>query len=425
MGGNSALDLALGGIGAGAVLVAVTEIALVLPTGGWVGAVPVLAGLACVAAGLRDWSRRPADRLGPLVMLAGAATMVGGLQGTPIPALAAAGAVLATAGFAAAVHLLPAVPSRAAVVGAFLGCGVLQLSRCLLAPDGPPAVAAAGRALESAAGVLVVLGTAALLSGRWQRPAPIREPAGPVRRDADRRLPAELAPTPRDRSPEVLVADPERAVADLRAAREELHRSRLRIVEATDRERRRIARDLHDGLQVRMVLLAIDAQRLAEVPAGGGEVRRVATALRTGIDEAAAQLRAAVQEIMPAPLVERGLSSAVEDLLDRAPLAARVDLDLPDRLPAAAEATAYFIVAEAVANTLKHAAATRVEVRMTAASGRLRVEVRDDGDGGAVPGGGSGLTGLADRVDALGGHLRLHSPKGAGTALVVELPCGS
>ena len=217
-----------------------------------------------------------------------------------------------------------------------------------------------------------------------------------------------------------LAMDRERLTAELRASQGALRRSRARIVDAADRERRKIARDLHDGLQVRLVLLALQAQEVAE------QAGEPAVALRAGIDDAAAELRGLVHAVMPAALVERGLSAATEDLVDRMPLPTQLELGVVDgTLTPAVESTAYFVVAEGLANALKHAHAHRLAVRLEHADDRLCVEVRDDGVGGAERGTGSGLRGLADRVDTLGGSLELRSPAGQGTQLVVELPCGS
>ncbi|MGE0300046.1 sensor histidine kinase [Pseudonocardia sp.] len=222
-----------------------------------------------------------------------------------------------------------------------------------------------------------------------------------------------------------LALDRERLTAALRAGEDALRRSRARIVEAGDRERRKIAQDLHDGLQVRLVLLALQAQQLAARD-DAGPVRDAATALRAGIDDAAGELRGLVHEVMPAALVERGLAAATEDLVDRVPLPTQLDLGVGDgTLPAAVESTAYFVVAEGLANALKHAGARRLLVRVRHEGAVLRVEVGDDGVGGAGLHGGSGLRGLADRVDTLGGRIEVVSPEGAGTRLVVELPCGS
>jgi len=200
-----------------------------------------------------------------------------------------------------------------------------------------------------------------------------------------------------------LAVDHERLTAELRAREEELRRSRARLVEATDEERRRLARTLHDTFQVRLVLLAMDAQQLARMPESADVVRAAAVALRSGIDDAAAELRTFVHTVMPAALVERGLASAVEDLLDRVSLPTRLMLDVADgALSPGLETTAYCVVAEGLSNALKHAAAREVDVRVVHDGDRLVVEVRDDGVGGADVAHRSGLS-----------------------ALVAELPCGS
>jgi signal transduction histidine kinase len=129
---------------------------------------------------------------------------------------------------------------------------------------------------------------------------------------------------------------------------------------------------------------------------------------------------------MPAALVERGLTAAIEDLVDRMPLPTRLAVaEVDGRLPATVERTAYFVVAEALTNAVKHAAAEKVTVTLERAPARLVIGVTDDGVGGATQEGGAGLRGLADRVDALGGRFTIENPAGGGTHLLVELPCGS
>ncbi|MET0964912.1 MAG: ATP-binding protein [Nakamurella sp.] len=219
-----------------------------------------------------------------------------------------------------------------------------------------------------------------------------------------------------------IAADRERLTAELRSSREALRLSRARIADAGDRERRRVARDLHDGLQVQLLILAVQAQEIASThPVAALE----AVALRVGIDAAAADLRGVVQSIMPSALIERGLSAATEDLVDRLPLHTQLDIDMPDTsLPEFVENAAYFIVAEGLANALKHSNADELSVRMAHTKGRLTVEVSDDGVGGAELATGSGLRGLMDRTDVIGGILQVTSPVGHGTRLVAELPCG-
>jgi signal transduction histidine kinase len=221
--------------------------------------------------------------------------------------------------------------------------------------------------------------------------------------------------------------DYERLTTELTRSQDGLRRSRTRIAQAADDERRRIARDLHDGLQGRLVALGIDAALLAGDPALDGRARAAASELRDGLRGAIGVLGALVQGLMPAALLERGLAAAVQDLADRMPLPVKVDLDerREQRPPPAVELTAYFLVAEALANALKHARPTRLDVSIARVDDVLRVAVGDDGTGGAVAREGGGLRGIADRVDVLGGQLSVVSPRGAGTHVLAELPCAS
>lgn len=222
-----------------------------------------------------------------------------------------------------------------------------------------------------------------------------------------------------------IAMDRQRLIAQLLASQQALRESRARLVDAADRERRRIARNLHDGLQTKLVLLALEAQQLAAQPEAGPQVSAAATALRKRIDSAAAELRELVHAVMPAPLIEGGLGAAAEDLADRMPVPTRLDIGVNETLPDAVSATAYFVVAEGLANAVKHARASALNVRIARDDGTLLVEVRDNGVGGAAPGTGMGLRSLADRVDVLGGRLRVHSKAGEGTQLLAELPCVS
>ena len=219
-----------------------------------------------------------------------------------------------------------------------------------------------------------------------------------------------------------IAVERERLTADLRASRRALLRSRGRIVEAADRERRRIARDLHDGLQVRLVLLALEAQQIASASASAVPER--ATRLRVDLDAAAADVRTLVRDLVPAALVERGLSAAAEDLTDRMPISTVFESDVPDGgLSDLVETTTYFVLAETLANVVKHSRASNVRVRLTLEDGRLRLGVEDDGVGGASMDAGSGLRGLADRVEAIGGTISISSPPGRGTRVGAEVPC--
>lgn len=219
-----------------------------------------------------------------------------------------------------------------------------------------------------------------------------------------------------------LGVDRERLTAALRVSEQSLRSSRERIVQTADQERRRIAQDLHDGLQVKLVLLALDAQQVANSLQVGSEPRDHATELRQRIDAAAAELRALVHAVMPSTLVERGLVAATEDLLDRLPMRSSLHLHDVGPLPAAVQSSAYFVVAEAVANVVKHAQAHRVSVELAVRDAALTVQVQDDGRGGAAMENGTGIRGLVDRVDVLGGALALDSDPGTGTRLTVVLP---
>lgn len=219
--------------------------------------------------------------------------------------------------------------------------------------------------------------------------------------------------------------DSERLTVALRASDAALRRSRERLVETADRERRRIAQDLHDGLQVKLVLLALEAQQIAgKSGTSTPETTELATHLRRGIDVAAAELRALVHAVVPASLMERGLTLATEDLVDRLPLPTRRDIGAIGPLPVAVESAAYFVVAESLTNIVKHAEATFVRVRLAQENGLLVIDIIDDGAGGASLDRGTGIRGLVDRIDVIGGRLVLDSPLGVGTSVHAELPVG-
>ncbi|NMO93567.1 ATP-binding protein [Actinomycetospora sp. TBRC 11914] len=217
-----------------------------------------------------------------------------------------------------------------------------------------------------------------------------------------------------------IAVDRERLTARLLAEQEQLRESRTRLVEAGDRERRRLARDLHDRLQSRLVLLALRAGTARPETAD-------LEAFRRDVDQVAAEVRSIVAGVMPALLIERGLSSAVEDMLARTPLQTRLDTDDLDGpgLPPSVEGTAYHVVAESITNTVKHAVASSLVVGLHHRTGVLTVSVHDDGCGGAVASGGTGLRGLRDRVEALGGRFAVDSPDEGGTTVVAEIPCAS
>jgi len=197
---------------------------------------------------------------------------------------------------------------------------------------------------------------------------------------------------------------------------------------AASGERRRIERDLHDGAQQQLVTLTLHALAAeASAPAELPELKRQLSCIASGLGEVSVQLQEIARGIPPAILANGGLPTALEELARRSPVPVRLDVAITQRLPEHIQSAAYYLLAEALTNTSKHAHARTVHVQVatddTDTGVRvLRVAVRDDGRGGANPPGGSGLVGLRDRVEALGGRLWLHSPTGAGTTLRAELP---
>ncbi|WP_414942848.1 histidine kinase [Amycolatopsis sp. cmx-11-51] len=209
----------------------------------------------------------------------------------------------------------------------------------------------------------------------------------------------------------------------LRAELVEVARSRARLVDLFETERRRVERDLHDGAQQRLVGLTLrlglakmdlppDSPAYAEVTAAHDEAKELMT-----------ELRELVRGIHPRVLTDRGIPAALGELADRAPIPVSVRTDVPDRLPAPVESIGYFVVAEALTNVAKHGDATAAGVSASHQAGTLVLEVSDNGVGGADPARGTGLTGLADRAAVVGGRMLLSSPLGGPTVVRVELPC--
>lgn len=220
-----------------------------------------------------------------------------------------------------------------------------------------------------------------------------------------------------------LAMDNEQLTVALEAQLEETRASRRRIVDAGDAERQRIERDLHDGAQQRLVSLAISLRMLGESLGGAPtEVREELSAAEQELRGAIEELRELAQGLDPAILRGSGLGPAVRSLAERCPTPTSVELTLDRRLDRLVEATAYFVVAESLANVTKHAEASHVTVRLAADAAALRIDVEDDGHGGAEPASGTGLRGLADRVAAAGGSFFVTSPPGAGTRISAELP---
>lgn len=240
----------------------------------------------------------------------------------------------------------------------------------------------------------------------------------------DARIIGDPAPVRRAGDVLAIAVDRERLTAQLLASNEALVQSRVRLVEAADRERTRIAQDLHDGIQVQLVLLALAAQTIANSPDASPRTEEASVELRRGIDEAAADLRRLVHNVLPSSLTQRGLTAATEDLVDRLSIPATLDSDIDDAtISATTTHTAYFIMSESLTNAVKHSGASSVRVRLSKDADKLRIDIRDNGVGGVSMNKGAGLRGLSDRVDVLGGKLTIDSPRDHGTRLVVELPC--
>jgi signal transduction histidine kinase len=206
-------------------------------------------------------------------------------------------------------------------------------------------------------------------------------------------------------------------------AHAELMASRARIVATADQTRRRIERDLHDGAQQRLVSLALRLRgAAAAIPPELGEVHRELADVEAELDEVLGDLRELSRGIHPAILTEGGLGPALKALARRSAVPVELEVDVQDRLPERVEVTAYYVVAEALTNVAKHANASAVRVDVGTEDGLVRLDIRDDGAGGADPARGSGLVGLRDRVEATGGSLHVESRPGQGTSLLAELP---
>jgi signal transduction histidine kinase len=206
-------------------------------------------------------------------------------------------------------------------------------------------------------------------------------------------------------------------------ARAELAASRLRVVAAADETQRQIERNLHDGTQQRLITLALKLQTLHDsIPGELEGVRSQLSQIEDGLASLLEELREISRGLHPPMLAAAGLGPALRSLVRRAALPVDLDFRLTERLPEFVEVAAYYVVSEALANAAKHAAASGAEVRLLVSNGALHVHIHDDGAGGADPARGSGLIGLRDRVEALGGTMTLTSPPGQGTSMVVEIP---
>jgi signal transduction histidine kinase len=219
----------------------------------------------------------------------------------------------------------------------------------------------------------------------------------------------------------VLQLENERLRADLRARLDELRASRARIVEVSDSERRRLERDLHDGAQQQLVALALQL-RMARNKASDEESAKLIDGALEQLDQALSELRELAQGIHPAILSERGLEAALGALAERQPLPTEIEFEVERELEPTVEATAYFVVAEGLANVAKYAGADLASVRVREQESTLEVEVVDDGCGGADASRGTGLRGLSERLSALEGTFAVESEAGEGTRLVARIP---
>ena len=212
---------------------------------------------------------------------------------------------------------------------------------------------------------------------------------------------------------------------ELRARLEELRGSRSRVIEAGQRERQRLERNLHDGAQQRLIALALELGMLEEELGAEGDARVRLAQAKQEIAISLGELREVAQGIHPAVVSGHGLAVALEQLAARAPVPVRLTVEMDERLPESVEVAAYFLVSETLANVAKHACASVATIAINRESERVVIEVVDDGVGGADTECGSGLRGLADRVEALDGWLRIWSPSGGGTRVRAEIPCAS
>jgi signal transduction histidine kinase len=206
-------------------------------------------------------------------------------------------------------------------------------------------------------------------------------------------------------------------------SRSQLAASRRRIAAASDEARRRIERDLHDGTQQRLVSLGLLVRATeADLPPGRDTVAAGLARIAAGLADASAELQEFSRGIHPAILSERGLGPALGTLARRSALPVDLDITTAARFPEPVEIAAYYVASEALANAMKHARATRTHISLATSDASLQLAVRDDGIGGADPACGTGLAGLADRVEALGGSIHIHSTPATGTRITATLP---
>jgi signal transduction histidine kinase len=211
--------------------------------------------------------------------------------------------------------------------------------------------------------------------------------------------------------------------AELRAGLEELRGSRERVIEAGQKERQRLERNLHDGAQQRLIALSLHLRRLEERLGSDPDAREGLDQARREIALSLEELRSVAHGIHPAVVSGHGLAVALESLAASAPVPVRLTVEIEGRLHERLEVAAYYVVSESLANIGKHAQATSATVEVARRNGEIVVEIVDDGVGGADSERGTGLRGLADRVESLDGRLRVWTPRGGGTRVRAEMPC--
>ena len=480
------IGLAAVGVVLGLVMAVVAATSDHETTPGLEAALTLIVAWSFLGTGLYSWDRRPDNLTGPLMVAVGFTWLLAQLSASDVPALFVIGVNITGIPFAILIHLLFAFPDgtlerpvdrRCVALGYFLTVVYPWLLTPFVDPaatddcDGCPAnpllvwdnqdLYNALVAVQNLAGIAVMT---ALI---WHFVRRARESTDPAERRRDAPVwwaggvtllfviallltsfapedgtyddwiyysaGAVLATLPyafwlgllRSRLSEAEVVEREnvRLDAELQARLVELRESRARIVEAGYAERRRVERDLHDGAQQRLVALALDLRmtrtKLDDDPSAAAELLESATRELAAATE---ELRELARGLHPPVLTDRGLVAAVEALATRSPVPITVEANDGERAPASAEAAAYFVVSEALTNVARHAQAEHALVRVDRADGQLRVEIRDDGRGGADSNGGSGLRGLSDRVAALDGSLEVESRPGRGTVVRAVIP---
>ncbi len=449
-------------------------------------ALTLIVAWSFLGAGLYSWDRRPDNLTGPLMVAVAFTWLLGQLSASDVPALFVIGVNITGIPFAILIHLLFAFPDgtlkrpferRCVALGYFLTVVYPWLlapfvdpaatDDCDGCPPNPLLVWDNQDLYDALVAVQNLVAIAVMAALIWHFVRRARESTDPAERQRDAPVwwaggvtlvfviallltnlapedgtyddwiyycaGAVLATVPyafwlgllrsRLSEAELVAEENTRLDAELQARLVELRESRARIVEAGYAERRRVERDLHDGAQQRLVALALDLRvaraKLDEDPATAAELLEGATLELAAATE---ELRELARGLHPPVLTDRGLVAALEALASRSPIPVRVEADVTERAPPSAEAAAYFVASEALTNVVRHAQAQQAVVRVDRPDGRLCVEIRDDGRGGADPTGGSGLRGLSDRVAALDGSLEVESHSGRGTVVRAVIP---